>query len=100
MFHRQNAASLRLADIPAVGPVGAVMLTLKTPDPRAFKSGRDFAAWLGLTPKDHSTAGKQRLGRSPRRAMKRCAPSWSAGRCRCSRSAGPAGGGHGRGWRP
>src|SRR5208337_3797521 len=31
-------------------------------DPRAFRSGRDFAAWLGLTPKDHSTAGKQRLG--------------------------------------
>jgi transposase len=35
---------------------------MKTPDPHAFRSGRDFAAWLGLTPKDHSTAGKQRLG--------------------------------------
>ncbi len=38
------------------------MLVMKTPDPKAFKSGRDFAAWLGLTPKDHSTAGKTRLG--------------------------------------
>jgi transposase len=35
---------------------------MKTPDPHAFRSGRDFAAWLGLTPKDHSTAGKTRLG--------------------------------------
>ena len=35
---------------------------MKVPDPRAFRSGRDFAAWLGLTPKDHSTAGRQRLG--------------------------------------
>jgi transposase len=61
-FHRRNEASLRLAGIPAVGPVGAVMLTRLTPDPRAFASGRDFAAWLGLTPKDHSTAGRQRLG--------------------------------------
>ncbi len=35
---------------------------MKTPDPHAFRSGRHFAAWLGLTPKDHSTAGKLRLG--------------------------------------
>ena len=38
------------------------MLMMKTPDPHQFKSGRDFAAWMGLTPKDHSTAGKTRLG--------------------------------------
>ena len=37
-------------------------MTMKVPDPKAFRSGRHFAAWLGLTPKDHSTAGKQRLG--------------------------------------
>ena len=35
---------------------------MKTPDPHAFRSGRQFAAWIGLTPKDHSTAGKVRLG--------------------------------------
>ena len=39
---------------------------MKTPDPRAFSSGRHFAAWLGLTPKDHSTAGKTRLGKITR----------------------------------
>jgi transposase len=61
-WHRAEATSRRLARIPAVGPVGASMLVLKTPDPRAFKSARHFAAWMGLTPKDHSTAGRQRLG--------------------------------------
>jgi transposase len=54
--------SQRLAKIPGVGPIGAVLLTMKTPDPELFRSGRQFAAWIGLTPKDHSTAGKTRLG--------------------------------------
>jgi hypothetical protein len=48
--------------IPGVGPIGAVLLTMKTPDPTLFQSGRQFAASIGLTPKDHSTAGKVRLG--------------------------------------
>ncbi len=61
-WQRNNAASRRLAQIPGVGPVGAALLVMKTPDPRAFRSGRQFAAWIGLTPKDHSTAGKTRLG--------------------------------------
>jgi transposase len=39
-----------------------VLLNMKTPDPELFRSGRQFAAWIGLTPKDHSTAGKVRLG--------------------------------------
>jgi transposase len=52
----------RLAKIPGVGPIGAALLTMKTPTPQLFKSGRQFAAWIGLTPKDHSTAGKVRLG--------------------------------------
>lgn len=60
--HRGNELSRRLTTIPTVGPVIATLLTLKIPDPHAFRSGRQFAAWLGLTPKDHSTAGKQRLG--------------------------------------
>jgi transposase len=38
------------------------MLSMKTPAPEMFRSGRQFAAWIGLTPKDHSTAGKVRLG--------------------------------------
>ncbi|MGZ6565518.1 MAG: IS110 family RNA-guided transposase [Solirubrobacteraceae bacterium] len=65
-WHRANAASRRLAQIPGVGPIGATTLVMKTPDPRAFPSGRHFAAWLGLTPKDHSTAGKTRLGKITR----------------------------------
>lgn len=61
-WQRQDATSRRLMEVPGVGPIGAALLVMKVPDPRAFRSGRDFAAWLGLTPKDHSTAGKQRLG--------------------------------------
>ena len=57
-WHRANAASRRLAQIPGVGPIGATALVMKAPDPGAFPSGRHFAAWIGLTPKDHSTDGK------------------------------------------
>jgi transposase len=65
-WHRANADSRRLAKIPGVGPIGATGLVMKVPDPGAFPSGRHFAAWLGLTPKDHSTAGKTRLGKITR----------------------------------
>jgi transposase len=59
---RQSEVSRRLTAIPGVGPIGAVLLAVKAIEPQAFPSGRDFAAWMGLTPKDHSTAGKSRLG--------------------------------------
>jgi transposase len=65
-WHRADAAGRRLAQIPSVGPIIATTLVMKTPDPHAFRSGRHFAAWLGLTPKDHSTAGKTRLGKITR----------------------------------
>ena len=61
-WHRADEMSRRLAQIPSLGPIGASMLVMKVPDPRAFQSARHFAAWIGLTPKDHSTAGRQRLG--------------------------------------
>jgi transposase len=61
-WHRADERSPRLAQIPGVAPVGATLLTMKTPAPEAFRSGRQFAAWIGLTPKDHSTAGKARPG--------------------------------------
>jgi transposase len=61
-WHRADECSRRLAKIPSVGPIGAVLLRMKTPEPKLFRSGRQFAAWIGLTPKDHSTAGKVRLG--------------------------------------
>ena len=60
-WHRADECSRRLTKIPGVGPIGAVLLKLKTPEPELFRSGRQFAAWIGLTPKDHSTAGKVRL---------------------------------------
>jgi transposase len=65
-WHRADALSRRLAQIPSIGPITATRLVMKAPDPRAFRSGRHFAAWLGLTPKDHSTAGKTRLGKITR----------------------------------
>jgi transposase len=66
-WHKGNELSRRLAEIPSIGPIGAPLLVMKVTDPQAFRSGRDFAAWLGLTPKDHSTAGKTRLGVITRR---------------------------------
>jgi transposase len=65
-WHRANPNSRRLAKIPGVGPIGATALVMKAPDPRLFPSGRHFAAWIGLTPKDHSTAGKTRIGKITR----------------------------------
>ncbi|MBP2431396.1 transposase [Bradyrhizobium elkanii] len=65
-WHRGDATGRRLAEIPSVGPIVATALVMKTPDPHAFRSGRHFAAWLGLTPKDHSTAGRTRLGKITR----------------------------------
>src|SRR5215471_7343698 len=47
-WHRHNELSRRLAEIPCVGPVGAALMVMKVTNPRAFRSGRDFAAWLGL----------------------------------------------------
>lgn len=61
-WHRGNELSRRLAEIPSVGPIGATLSVMKVGNPHAFRSGRDFSAWLGMTPKDHSTAGKMRLG--------------------------------------
>ena len=62
VWHRADECSRRLTKIPGVGPIGAALLKMKTPAPEMFRSGRQFAAWIGLTPRDHSTAGKVRLG--------------------------------------
>lgn len=61
-WYGQSEPARRLSAIPGVGPLIASLLVMKTPEPRLFASGRDYAAWLGLTPKNHSTAGKTRLG--------------------------------------
>ena len=64
--HKADPRSQLLATIPGVGPVTAVNITLKVPDATVFRSGRHFAAWLGITPREHSTAGRQRLGKISR----------------------------------
>jgi transposase len=64
--HKVNPTSQCLATIPGVGPIGAVSFALRVPDPKAFRSGRHFAAWLGLTPKENATAGRHRPGRISR----------------------------------
>lgn len=62
-WHRASELSRRLAAIPGIGPLTASALAMKLGDDIArFRSGRDMAAWLGLTPKDHSTAGRHRRG--------------------------------------
>jgi len=59
--HKTNPLSRRLAAIPGIGPIGALNFALRV-DPGQFASARHFAAWLGLVPRECSTAGKQRLG--------------------------------------
>ena len=59
--HKADPVSRRLAAIPGVGPLIAITMALSV-NPAQFESGRHFAAWLGLTPKEHSTGGKRRLG--------------------------------------
>lgn len=59
---RNDAASRRLMTIPGIGPITASAISAAVPDPTLFRSGRQFAAWLGLTPRSHSSGGKERLG--------------------------------------
>src|ERR1700675_1785332 len=60
---RGNDVARRLTTIPGIGPVGATALAASVTDPHQFRSGRQFAAWLGLTPLQKSSGGKERLGR-------------------------------------
>ena len=60
--HRKSDASQRLETIPGIGFVGATAIDATVTDPKAFRSGRDFAAWIGLVPRQDSTGGKQKLG--------------------------------------
>lgn len=60
-WHRSNEASCKLAEIPGVGPITASALAASVGDAKAFKNGRQMAAWLGLVPKQHSSGGKPTL---------------------------------------
>src|SRR6266511_415336 len=61
-WHKSNAVSQRLASIPGIGPIIATAIATTVADPKVFRSGREFAAWLGLVPRQNSTGGKTRLG--------------------------------------
>ena len=65
-WHKADPVSRCLASQPGIGPIGAVSFALKVTDPKAFRSGRHFAAWLGLTPKENATGGRSRPGRISR----------------------------------
>ena len=62
-WHRQNQDSQRLATIPGVGVISATALAVSVTDPAQFRSGREFAASLGLVPRQNSSGGKDKLGR-------------------------------------
>ena len=61
-WHRSSETSRRLDDIPGVGPALATALVASIADPNAFRSGRDFSAWIGVVPEQNSSGGKDRLG--------------------------------------
>lgn len=61
-WHRGNQDSRNLAEVPGIGPISGARMAMKKADAAACRSARFYAAWIGLTPKDHSTAGKLRLG--------------------------------------
>jgi len=61
-WHRSCEESRRLGDVPGIGPIVATALVAEVGDWKAFSSGRNLAAWIGLVPKQHSTGGKDRLG--------------------------------------
>ncbi len=62
-LQRTDEVARRLATSPGIGPVSATALAASVTDPGQFRSGRQFAAWLGLTPRQNSSGGKERLGR-------------------------------------
>ena len=61
-WHAQDETSRRLATIPGIGPITASALAATVPDPSVFRNGREFAAWLGLVPRQNSSGGKDCLG--------------------------------------
>ena len=61
-WHRSDETSRRLDCIPGVGPLLATALVVSVADPKTFRSGRKFSAWIGLVPKQHSTGGRAKLG--------------------------------------
>src|SRR5689334_6840508 len=69
-WHRQSRVSRLLATVPGVGIMGASAIAATVADPSVFRSGREFAAWLGMTPRQNSSGGKERLGHTSKRGDK------------------------------
>lgn len=59
---REDVSARQLMTIPGIGPITATAILALAPPPESFAKGRDFAAWLGLTPRQHSSGGKEKLG--------------------------------------
>jgi transposase len=78
-WHRSNETSRQLDAIPGVGPALATALVASVADPRAFRSGRDFSAWVGLVPKQNSSGGKERLGNITKRGDRYLRSLFTAG---------------------
>jgi transposase len=78
-WHRSNETSKRLDQIPGIGPALATALVGSIGDPKAFKSGRDFSAWIGLVPKQNSSGGKDRLGSISKRGDRYLRSLFTAG---------------------
>ena len=78
--HRSNEASKRLETIPGIGVIGASAIAATVADPTVFRSGRDFAAWIGLVPRQDSTGGKQKLGPISSRGTAMCGAFLSSAR--------------------
>jgi transposase len=69
-WHKESRVSQLLATIPGVGIMGASAIAATVTDPTLFRSGREFAAWLGMTAKQNSSGGKEKLGRTSKRGDK------------------------------
>jgi transposase len=93
-WHRSNATSKRLDAIPGVGPALATALVASIADPRAFRSGRDFSAWVGLVPKQNSSGGKDRLGNISKQGDRYLRSLFTAGALAVIRYAKIHGAGH------
>jgi transposase len=92
VWHRSCEASRRLAEIPGIGPIVATALVAEIGDWKAFASGRNLAAWIGLVPKQHTTGDKDRLGSITKQGNRYLRWCWSSARRPSSamhRSTGP-----------
>ena len=81
--HRSSEASQRLESIPGIGVTGAAAITATVPDPKVFRSGRDFAAWIGLVPRKTRPAASTGSGRSRNGAIAICDAFWWSEPVRC-----------------